>query len=161
MKFIDLTNLKENLVAYKEKVVAPEILATAKNGVFSKNEENGTVVTIEDKINELEQTAGNIVIEESTDDDTVLKSYVFKKNDEEIGTINIPKDLVVTSGEVVKVSEETAGTDGLPDEAGTFMKLTIANQETPIFIDVRDLVPEAVDIQAETETIDWDSDING
>lgn len=48
-----------------------------------------------------------------------------------VGKIDIPKDLVVTSGEIV------VNPSGQP--AGTYLKLTIANQTTPVYINVADL----------------------
>ena len=48
-----------------------------------------------------------------------------------VGKIDIPKDLVVTSGEIV------VNPTGQP--AGTYLKLTIANQTEPVFINVADL----------------------
>ena len=49
-----------------------------------------------------------------------------------VGTINIPKDLVVQSGRVV------VNTSGQP--AGTYIELVIQNQATPIYINVADLI---------------------
>ena len=48
-----------------------------------------------------------------------------------IGKIDIPKDLVVTSGEIV------VNPTGQP--AGTYLKLVIANQTEPVYINVADL----------------------
>lgn len=48
-----------------------------------------------------------------------------------VGKIDIPKDLVVTSGEIV------VNPTGQP--AGTYLKLTIANQTAPVYINVADL----------------------
>ena len=48
-----------------------------------------------------------------------------------VGKIDIPKDLVVTSGEIV------VNPTGQP--AGTYLKLTIANQTEPVYINVADL----------------------
>lgn len=66
----------------------------------------------------------------------VLKSYTFYQGtqieDNKIGTIDIPKDLVVKSGQVV------VNPDGQP--AGTYIKLVIANQDEPLYIDVKKLV---------------------
>lgn len=82
------------------------------------------------------QEAGEVSMVEAVGTDNVLKSYTFyqgeQKEANKIGTINIPKDLVVTSGEVVK--------DPSGQPKGTYIKLTIANQEAPIFINVLDLV---------------------
>lgn len=50
--------------------------------------------------------------------------------------INIPKDMVVTDGEVVELAEGEAG-EGKP--AGTYIKLTIANGN-PLYIHTTDLV---------------------
>ena len=69
-----------------------------------------------------------------------LKSYVLTQNGSTIGTINIPKDLVVSSGSVVVgnwvngvFTENASGT-------GKAVKLVIANQSEPIYINVQDLV---------------------
>lgn len=48
-----------------------------------------------------------------------------------VGKIDIPKDLVVTSGEIV------VNPTGQP--AGTYLKLVIANQTEPVYINVADL----------------------
>lgn len=65
-----------------------------------------------------------------------LKTYKFTtKSGRDIGTIDIPKDLVVTEGKV-----ETYTEGALPagvTEAGTYLKLTIANQKAPVYIDVK------------------------
>ena len=61
-----------------------------------------------------------------------LKTYVISQGTTEVGKIDIPKELVVTGGEVV------VNPAGQP--AGTYVKLTIANQDDPIFINVKDLV---------------------
>lgn len=69
-----------------------------------------------------------------------LKSYHIAQNGVEIGIINIPKDLVVTSGSCVAgtwsndvFTESSSGT-------GKAIKLVIANQTDPVYINVKDLV---------------------
>lgn len=57
-----------------------------------------------------------------------LKSYTFTGPDGTPVDIDIPKDLVVTKGEVVKEGDDT------------FIQLTIANQVAPVKINVKDLV---------------------
>ena len=57
-----------------------------------------------------------------------LKSYTFTGPDGTPVDIDIPKDLVVTKGEVVKEGKDT------------FIQLTIANQVAPVKINVKDLV---------------------
>jgi hypothetical protein len=76
--------------------------------------------------------------------DTYVKRYTISQgatgNAATIGTIDIPKDLVVTSGSVVagtwsggEFTESASGT-------GQAIKLVIANQTDPLYIDVERLV---------------------
>ena len=69
-----------------------------------------------------------------------LKTYELKQGGELIGKIDIPKDLVVTSGSLVHgywsgdtFTEDFEGPD-------TAIKLVIANQEEPVYINTKDLV---------------------
>lgn len=77
----------------------------------------------------------------STPENGYLKSYALTKDGVEVegaAKINIPKDLVVTGGEVITVAS--------PDEfegavvGKLYLKITIANQETPVYIPVDELV---------------------
>jgi hypothetical protein len=77
-------------------------------------------------------TGSVVTMTTDTTTDGYLKTYTIKQGTTEIGKIDIPKDLVVSSGEVV------VDPDGQP--AGTYVKLTIANQTTPVYINVADLV---------------------
>lgn len=74
----------------------------------------------------------SVTIDDTTTTTGYLKSYTISQLGETIGVIDIPKDLVVTSGEVV--------VDPQGQPAGTYIKLTIANQTNPIYINVADLV---------------------
>ena len=74
-----------------------------------------------------------------------LKTYTIKQGDAEIGKIDIAKDLVVTAGEVVVDPE------GQPE--GTYLKLTIANQEAPVYVNVKDLVDAYTAKAGDTYTI--------
>jgi len=56
-----------------------------------------------------------------------LKTYEISQGGVSLGKIDIPKDLVVTSGQVVEV------------DGSKFLRLTIANQDTPVDIAVADL----------------------
>ena len=76
-------------------------------------------------------TAAVVTLTESTSEE-YAKVYTLKQGDSNIGTINIPKDMVVSKGEVV------VNPDG--QAAGTYIKLTLANSQTPLFINVADLV---------------------
>lgn len=58
--------------------------------------------------------------------------YEIKQGGVSVGTINIPKELVVESGEVV--------TNPAGQVAGTYIKLTLQNVADPLYIDVAKLV---------------------
>lgn len=96
------------------------------------------------------QTGGTgsvVTVEEVTTglDDNVLKAYkIWQGSHEDAsnlkGTINIPKDLVVTAGDVVNgtwsgdtFTESAQGTDKA-------LKLTIANQTAPVYINPTDFI---------------------
>ena len=81
-----------------------------------------------------------VTVTENGASGNTIKSYVLKQQGATIGTINIPKDLVVSSGSVVVgnwvngvFTENASGT-------GKAVKLVIANQDDPIYINVQDLV---------------------
>lgn len=77
----------------------------------------------------LETKVNNIgVAAKETANAGYLKSYTFTGPDGTPIDIDIPKDLVVTKGEVVKKGKDT------------FIQLTIANQVEPVKINVKDLV---------------------
>ena len=69
-----------------------------------------------------------------------LKTYILSQGISEIGRIDIPKDLVVTSGSLVHGTwtDDTFTED--PEGPDTALKLIIANQEEPVYINTKDLV---------------------
>lgn len=77
-----------------------------------------------------------------------LKSYTFTGPNDTPIDIDIPKDLVVKSGEVITATTETGLVKG-----DKYIKLTIANQdESPIYIAVKDLV-DVYTAQADAEKV--------
>ena len=69
-----------------------------------------------------------------------LKTYELKQGGALIGKIDIPKDLVVTSGSLVHGTwDGDTFTEG-PEGPDTAIKLVIANQEEPVYINTKDLV---------------------
>ena len=77
--------------------------------------------------------AGLVTIEESTDNSDYAKVYTLKQGGAKIGTIDIPKDMVVESGDVV------VNPAGQPE--GTYIRLVLANADsTELFINVGTLV---------------------
>lgn len=85
-------------------------------------------------------------------EDTSFKHYVFSQLGKEIAHIDIPKDLVVSSGTVVVATEEDKTLDETVVVGDTYIKLTIANQEKPLYINVKALVD--IYSVADTSTID-------
>ena len=89
-----------------------------------------------------EQTIGTIVVPDlkmevkATPNDGYLKTYQFTYGTGTTFEVDIPKDLVVESGEVITVTDEFP-VSGLTN--GTYLKLVIVNQTNPIYIDVKDL----------------------
>lgn len=84
-----------------------------------------------------ETTVGTITVPDlvmavkGTPNEGYLKTYQFTYGTGTTFEVDIPKDLVVTAGEVVKDPDDKP--------AGTYLKLTIANQTEPVYIDVKDL----------------------
>lgn len=68
--------------------------------------------------------------------DGYLKTYQFTYGTGTTFEVDIPKDLVVESGEVITVTDESP-VSGLVN--GAYLKLVIVNQTDPIYIDVKDL----------------------
>ena len=78
-------------------------------------------------------TAAVVTITTDTTSDGALKSYTVKQGSSTVGVIDIPKDMVVQSGEVV--------TDPEGREAGTYIKLVLANATNDeIYVNVGTLV---------------------
>lgn len=86
-----------------------------------------TLGGLEDRIDAL-TTGSSVSISTATTTEGYLKTYTFSQNGSEIGKIDIPKDLVVTSGQIVEVNDVK------------YLRLTIANQSEPVDIAVADLV---------------------
>lgn len=72
--------------------------------------------------------ASAVTVSEAAGSGDILKTYTFTQNGNTIGTINLAKDLVVSGGSIVEV-------DGVK-----YLRLSIANQESPVDIAVTDLV---------------------
>ena len=92
-------------------------------------------------------SASSTVTLESVDEtEGFLKVYTIKQGGTTVGTINIPKDLVVTSGSVVKGTWDgntfTEDVSGSGTSTGTALKLVIANQTAPVYINTLDLVKD-------------------
>lgn len=138
-KLIDLQGLQ----TYDEKLES-EKLSPMKSDIKKNSDAVGDITKlmttaktdIVSAINEVKSSVGEsvgaITIETETTTTGAIKSYTVKQGDDVIGVIDIPKDLVVSEGSVV------VDPDG--QEAGTYIKLVIANQEEALYINVGTLV---------------------
>ena len=101
-----------------------------------------TKQTIKQGASGSEVEIGSIVVPDlkmeikATPNDGYLKTYQFTYGTGTTFEVDIPKDLVVESGEIITVTDESP-VSGLTN--GTYLKLTIVNQAEPIYIDVKDL----------------------
>lgn len=77
-------------------------------------------------------TAAVVTVTEKGATDTYAQVYEIKQGTTTVGTINIPKELVVESGRIVENPEGQT--------AGTYIELTLQNVAEPLYIDVAKLV---------------------
>lgn len=77
-------------------------------------------------------TGAVVTVTTDTTTEGALKSYTIKQGEVTVGVIDIPKDMVVVSGEVVVNPEGRA--------EGTYIKLVLANVAEPLFVNVGALV---------------------
>lgn len=83
-----------------------------------------------------------VTVSQANGSGDVLKVYTIAQGGTTVGTINIPKDLVVTSGSVVVAGDGNNDTQVIANATAgdKYIKLTVANQTDPIYIAVKDLV---------------------
>ena len=140
-KFVTSIKLEGNIVkAERAQITSSQVSREATTSI--------TGVTVEAALKEVKDRSIVTLSSTTPSDGTspVLKKYTLYQNREEIGEIDIPKDLVVTSGSVVKgtwsgnvFTEEESGN-------GTALKLVIANQTAPVYINTLDLVKDHVGV---------------
>ena len=122
----DVDKLTERVAANEGKIGDTEALeTTAKDDLVSAINEVRNAV-------QAGGTEAAITLDTTTTTDGALKSYTIKQGNNVVGTIDIPKDMVVESGTVVTNPE------GQPE--GTYIKLVLANVTEPLYINVGTLV---------------------
>lgn len=85
------------------------------------------------------EAAEYTIVAASSPTEGYLKSYELQKNGAKVGvSIDIPKDLVVTSGEVKEVETQDDPYSGA-QVGDLYLELTIANQSAPVYIPVKSL----------------------
>lgn len=83
--------------------------------------------------------AAEYTIAAKSPEEGYLSSYELRKNGVKVGdSINIPKDLVVTNGQVKEVETPDDPYSGA-QVGDLYLELTIANQATPVYIPVKSL----------------------
>lgn len=119
-------------------------------GKFTATDVEGALAEIATTIENLGGTVTLTVADTATAG--YLKTYELYQDDTLVGKIDIPKDLVVQSGSVVEASSENPIViGGTTYTSGTFIRLVIANQTDPIYINAADLVDVYTAAQGATE----------
>ena len=122
----NVNNLEKRVGVVEGNIGAMGDLDTAtKSDIVSAINEIRNAVSVGD-------VAAVVTIDSSTTTDGALKSYTIKQGRNIVGIIDIPKDMVVKSGEVVVNPEGQV--------KGTYIKLVLANVVNPLYINVGTLV---------------------
>ena len=140
-KFVTSIKLEGNTVqAERAQITSSQVSREATTGI--------TGVTVEAALKEVKDSS-KVTLSSTTYSDgtsSVLKKYTLTQNGETIGDIDIPKDLVVTSGSVVKGTWSGNVFTESESGNGTALKLVIANQTAPVYINTLDLVKDHVGV---------------
>ena len=115
-------------------IVTPNELATTLSNYYTKQEVDALIDGIPEQI---DYTVTCTDVTENIGNN--IKRHTLMQNGKKVCDIDIPTDLVVQSGEVV--------TDPAGQAQGTYIKLVIANQEAPLYINVTDLIDGPIGIK--------------
>ena len=140
-KFVTSIKLEGNIVkAERAQITSSQVSREATTSI--------TGVTVEAALKEVKDRSIVSLSSTTPSDGTspVLKKYTLTQNGETIGDIDIPKDLVVTSGSVVKGTWSGNVFTEVESGKGTALKLVIANQTAPVYINTLDLVKDHVGV---------------
>ena len=137
-KFVTSIKLKGNTVQAERAQITSSQVSRVATDI--------TGVTVEAALKEVKDSSIVSLSSTTPSDGTssVLKKYTLTQNGEKIGDIDIPKDLVVTSGSVVKGTWSGNVFTESESGNGTALKLVIANQTEPVYINTLDLVKDHV-----------------
>ena len=133
----DVKTLKEALNTYKTSNDARVKTVENSIGTVGDFAEVGSTVSaaIVKLANDIKtaQSAGVVTVSTETTTEGMSKSYTFTQNGQQITVIDIPKDMVVSGGEVVK--------DPAGQAPGTYICLTLANAaQDKLYINATNLV---------------------
>ncbi len=119
---------------------AGDVAVVDEAGLLEATNVEGALAEIAQSI----KNAGAVTITESTPEG-YAKAYTISQAGKELGTINIPKDMVVSGGRIVENPDA--------EHTGKYIELTIANNDgTKLYIAVSDLV-QAYSVQASATQI--------
>ena len=170
----DVQELREKIAAINSVIgdgIAGTTLTAAINDVNARlgegfTKENTVAKALSDLRNELVSALTISLKVAGTPTSGYLKTYILSQGMKEIGSIDIPKDLVVKSGSLVHGTwtDNTFTED--PKGPDTALKLIIANQKEPVYINTKDLVDyytagNGIDIDNTHNTIALKLDTNG
>ncbi len=170
----DVQELREEIAAINLVIgngIAGTTLTAAINDVNARlgegfTEENTVAKALSDLRTELVAALTISLDVAGTPTSGYLKTYILSQGISEIGRIDIPKDLVVTSGSLVHGTwtDDTFTED--PEGPDTALKLIIANQDEPVYINTKDLVDyytagNGIDIDNTHNTIALKLDASG
>lgn len=139
---VKLSNQPEITAAVEKITTAEGEITTLKDAVgtitdLTTDEKSNLVVAINELVTKVTNTqaAGKITMAESTPEG-YAKAYTIKQGETTVGTINIPKDMVVQSGSV-----EVKDTAGVWGDPGTYIHLVVANDtEDDLYINAASLI---------------------
>ena len=139
-QFIVAVNEVGGIISVQRKQVAADKVSFASDTVTGATDVKTAIEAVNTKA-----TAGSKVkiTEAVGTEGNILKTYTVTQGGEQIGIISIAKDLVVSSGSVVKGTwNKGVFTENAESGTGTALKLVIANQTAPVYINTKDLVKD-------------------
>lgn len=170
----DVQELREKIAAINLVIgngISGTTLTAAINNVNARlgegfTEKNTVAKALSDLRTELVAALKISLTVEGTPTSDYLKTYILSQGTKEIGRIDIPKDLVVTSGSLVHGTWTDDTFTENPEGPDTALKLIIANQEKPVYINTKDLVDyytasDGIDIDNTHNTIALKLDASG
>ena len=111
---------------------------------------DNTVVAINELFDKVDASvsSGALSIDTTQTTEGMAKSYTIKQGEKTIGTIDVPKDMVVSSGELKVLSEA----DEAGHTAGTYLVLTLANATSDkVWVNLDGLVDTYTAAQSATQ----------
>ena len=140
-KFVTSIKLEGNIVkAERAQITSSQVSREATTSI--------TGVTVEAALKEVKDSSIVSLSSTTPSDGTspVLKKYTLYHNNAEIGELDIPTASVVTSGSVVKGTWSGNVFTEVESGNGTALKLVIANQKAPVYINTLDLVKDHIGV---------------